>query len=51
MKTRIFSFYTGHWVVLGLALMAGLVNAQAVNPPASFAIIGHIEKIHADFAR
>ncbi len=44
MKTRIFSFYTGHWVVLGLALMAGLVNAQAVNPPASFAIIGHIEK-------
>lgn len=44
MKTRIFSFYIDRLILLGLAFMAALANAQTVDPPAGFAIIGHIEK-------
>ena len=44
MKTRIFSFYIDRLILFGLAFMAALANAQTVDPPAGFALIGHIEK-------
>lgn len=44
MKNRIFSFYIDRLILFGLACTTALANAQIVDPPASFAIIGHIEK-------
>jgi hypothetical protein len=44
MKTVQFNFRLNHLVLIALTFSALISNAQPVDPPAGFALIGHIEK-------